>query len=242
MRCRVFWIVFDVEIAAQDTRDVPIEDRSIAVERDARDSARRVAADAGERQELVHSVRGFALKSRDDFFCGAMKIVRAGVIAGAFPGFQHSVEFCRGERADGGEAFEEALVVGDDGRDLRLLEERLRNPNAIRIVRVAAPGEIAFMPGVPREEGRGKCFCARFRGSRQNILPPLRNKPKGMTNKFTDLCGGFLQYCTGQRQKHIPKIGCSFPNLGFAYFVLLFLLLFYQWLQPQKLLFRRRLP
>ena len=56
-----------------------------------------------------------------------------------------------GEGVDRGEIFEEALVVGDDGCDLSLLQHGLGNPDSVRIVG-ATPGKVAAILIIPEEQ------------------------------------------------------------------------------------------
>ncbi len=60
-----------------------------------------------------------------------------------------------GKRGNGREAVHEALVVGDDGGHLCLLQHDFRDPYAVRGP-VVLPGQVMATVGrVPREERRG---------------------------------------------------------------------------------------
>ena len=96
----------------------------------------------------------------DDDLRAAMEIARARVVAEAAPGGEHLAEVGGGQRADVGEARGEALVVGEDGRHLRLLQHDLGEPDAVRVARVL-PGQrmaaVLLLPGDDALGERGVC-------------------------------------------------------------------------------------
>ena len=85
----------------------------------------------------------------------AVQVARARVVAEAGPQMQHVVDRRVGQRAYVGEALHEALVVRNDGRDLRLLQHDLRDPDAVGRA-VVLPGKIvAALARVPVQQRRG---------------------------------------------------------------------------------------
>ena len=119
------------------------------VECDAGNRAGSVAPDAGQRQQLLHALGNFSTEPRDDFLRGSMQVPRACIVPRAFPCFEHVVERRDGQSADGWKTREETPIIGDDCGDLGLLQQCLGNPNAVWVVRVAPPGEIALVFSVP---------------------------------------------------------------------------------------------
>jgi len=78
--------------------------------------------------------------------CGPVQVTRAGVVPEPRPQVQHLIEPGVGERADVREARHEALVVRDDGRDLRLLQHDLRDPHPVGAA-LELPGQVVA-PGL----------------------------------------------------------------------------------------------
>ena len=91
------------------------------------------------------------------FRAAAAQVPRPRVVAQARPEAQHVVEARLAQRAHVGEAGHEALVEGDDGLHLGLLEHDLAHPDGVGIAR-AAPGEIAGLPRVPGEQRFVKAY------------------------------------------------------------------------------------
>ncbi len=91
--------------------------------------------------------------SGDDRLRRAMQQMRAPVVAQPAPLLEHALDRRGGEARHVGKRRDETLVIGNDGRDLRLLQHDLGQPDAIRIARVL-PGQIvaagAPLPGDQR--------------------------------------------------------------------------------------------
>ena len=64
---------------------------------------------------------------------------------------EHRIFIGFGQSVERREAFQEPLVVGDDGFDAGLLEHHLGDPNRVRVARVT-PGKVATGFVVPAEE------------------------------------------------------------------------------------------
>ena len=80
----------------------------------------------------------------DDHLRAAVKIARAAVVAEPAPELHHAFE------RRGGKRLEEALVIGNDGAHLGLLQHHLGQPDPIGVT-VVLPGQImpaeALLPG-----------------------------------------------------------------------------------------------
>ena len=69
---------------------------------------------------------------------GTVQVAGAAVVAKPLPEEQHILLGSRGQVRHAGKRAHETLEVGDYGRDLRLLQHDLADPDAIRVA-VAAP-------------------------------------------------------------------------------------------------------
>ena len=139
----------------ENASDVAVEDSERSAVGDAENGGSGVAADAGESERGFLRSRKFTGVEADDFFCCAMEIARAGVIAEAGPGFEDGRFGSASESADGGKSGEETLVVGEDGGDAGLLEHDFRNPDAVGVAG-GAPGESALVGVEPGEKTAAK--------------------------------------------------------------------------------------
>jgi hypothetical protein len=137
---------------------------------DAEDGCGRVPADAGQGQRVLRRPRKPPLVFTDDLLSGAVQIARAAVVAEAGPGFEHCFFRHERERADGGESREEALVVGKDGGDTRLLEHYLGDPDAVGVGGFA-PGKGSLALGEPVEQAalKGAKPAAGWNGERLRL-------------------------------------------------------------------------
>ena len=135
--------------AGDHAEHVAVQHGEGQVERDAADRGGGVIADAGEGADGVIVPRKAA--GSGDLLRGAAQIAGARVVAEAAPQGQHVVFGGGGQGGNGGKAFEEALIVRDDGLRAGLLEHDLADPDGVRIARIA-PGQIAMAAGVPLEQ------------------------------------------------------------------------------------------
>jgi hypothetical protein len=76
----------------------------------------------------------FAPEVFSDEFPGCVKTARAGIIAKPLPSVEHIRFLCPRERGKIREAIEPTLIVGNNGRDLGLLEHEFRDQNRVRVV------------------------------------------------------------------------------------------------------------
>ena len=77
---------------------------------------------------------------------------RAPVVAEAAPALEQSLLARLGERLESWEPFQEAFVVGNDGRDTSLLQHDLRDPDAVGIAG-PAPGQVPLVTAIPAKKG-----------------------------------------------------------------------------------------
>lgn len=84
-----------------------------------------------------------------------MKHSDPAVVAKARPESERLGEGGGREGGKGRELFDPAVVIGNDGCDLGLLQHDLGDPYPVGIVRMP-PGEVAFVSGVPAEDLSGK--------------------------------------------------------------------------------------
>ena len=139
------------EGAAKDPRDIGIDELGPLLVRERRHGAGGVFADTWQlaqprgigRERLVR--RGASVR---DVTGEAVEVAGARVVAEALPCFADLTRPRAREVGEGREALEEAIVVAEDARDLRLLEHQLRDEDAIRVARLT-PGQIAAMRSVP---------------------------------------------------------------------------------------------
>ena len=139
---RLGQVAFEREHACQHALDVAVEDGHPLAEAEGGDRRGGRAADAGQRRRAAAlRARELAAMLGDIDLRAAMQVARPAVVAQAAPEREHLVLGRRGERADVGEAGDEAIEVAEHGRDLRLLQHHFREPDAIRLARLL-PGQV----------------------------------------------------------------------------------------------------
>ncbi len=122
-------------------------------EREARHRGRGVGAEAGQFRELLRT-GGEAASEPNDLARGLVQAVGAGVVAGPFPELQDLLALGRRERGKVRKPRDEPLVVRDRLLHPRLLEEHLRDPDAVGVP-VVPPRERSTVGPVPAEERAG---------------------------------------------------------------------------------------
>ncbi len=134
----------------QHAPHVAVQDGDPLAEAEGSDGGGSGAADAGQRRQLSRRVRKAAAEARHHLLRAAVQVARPAVVAQPAPQAEHLVLRRRGQRGDVREAGQEALVVAQHGRHLRLLQHDLRQPDAVRIAG-ALPGQVvapvAALPG-----------------------------------------------------------------------------------------------
>src|SRR3989441_2359323 len=143
---------FDAVAACEHALDVAVENRSAAAEGERRDRRGARAPDARNLLDLVYRIRESAAVLGDELSSGPMQVARAGIVAEAAPEPQHLVLVRRSERPHVGKAGQEALVVGNDRRHLRLLQHHFREPDAVRIPHVLPGKPFAPVTALPSDE------------------------------------------------------------------------------------------
>ena len=159
----------DGKEAGEDAHDVAIKDRGGLIEGDRGNGAGGVATDAGERGEGVSGSRENAGVEGDDLFGGGVKMFSPTVVAEAGPEGEDILKIGGGELGNGGEAFEEAVIVGNHRGDLGLLEHGFGEPDGVGIGGFP-PGHWAFVAVEPFKERRGEVFWARRGEGHGNIV------------------------------------------------------------------------
>jgi len=144
---------FDAEGAAQHPLDVAVEDRRLGAEANGGDGVGRGAADAGQLRDRFGAARKPAAVLAHHGLRAGVQVARAGVVAEPAP---QRHDFFRGRGGEAGEvrkACEEAPVVGNHRRHLRLLQHDLGEPDAVGIACAALllPGQVVpaglLLPG-----------------------------------------------------------------------------------------------
>src|SRR5947208_282596 len=143
---------FDAVAAREHALDVAVENRSAAAEGERRDRRGARAPDARNLLDLVYRIRESAAVLGDELSGGAMQVARAGVVAEAAPEPQHLVLVRASERPHVGKAGQEALVVGNDRRHLRLLQHHFREPDAVWVPHVLPGKPFAPVTALPDDE------------------------------------------------------------------------------------------
>ena len=145
----------DRRIEVEEPRENPVD---IAIDHGARSVVGRrtdgrggIVAHAAQGANLLQRDGEPSAEAFDDLPGGGMEIAGSAVIAESLPEFQHLVLGSGGERRDIGEPLREAEIVLRSLRHAGLLEDHLREPDAVGIAR-AAPRQVAPFAGVPVEE------------------------------------------------------------------------------------------
>ena len=132
-------VELDRERARDHAGDVAVDERRALAERDRRDRAGRVGADAGHRAQLARPRRE---RAGADRLRTGVEAAGARVVAEAGPRGEHVVERRRRERGHRGKPRHPALPVGDHRGHAGLLQHDLADPDRVRIAG-AAPRQVA---------------------------------------------------------------------------------------------------
>ena len=143
--------------AREHAAHVAVEDRAPLAARERGDRGRGRAPDARAGRRVRRSASGTAPPNRATTSRAArMQVASARVVAEPAPEREHVVHVGGGERGDRRKAREEALVVRQHRRDLRLLQHDLREPDAIGVAR-ALPGQaMAAVRPLPADDAGGE--------------------------------------------------------------------------------------
>ena len=144
-------VVGEGEQAGEDANDVAVEHGEGEAEGEGGDGGGGVGAEAGEGGELGGGGGEGSAVVADEELGGLVELAGAGVVAEAFPEFEHVLEGGGGEGGGVGEAGKKAQEVGDDGVHAGLLEHDFRDPDGVRPARLGAPGQVA---GACRKPGQ----------------------------------------------------------------------------------------
>ena len=143
-------------MAREHAPHVAVENRAPFAGGERRDRRRGRAPDAGQRDQGFEVARKFAAVRLHHLSRREVEIARAAVIAEPAPQREHVVDTGMGERAHIGKARDEALVIRNDDRDLRLLQHDLREPDAIRVARRLPWKVAAAVALLPAHHARGE--------------------------------------------------------------------------------------
>ena len=137
-----------VEEAGENPRDVCFDDRDRLVESKGRYRVGSVAANAGQIADQIRRFREATAVFSADGDSGGSQISGARIIAKTLPGVENVRFRGGGKSGDTREAAHPRVIVGQNRRDLGLLEHELGNQNRVWI-RGAAPWEIAAFFAIP---------------------------------------------------------------------------------------------
>jgi hypothetical protein len=172
---RVPHVPFLTGPAGRDPPPVRFERDHGATERDRRDGSGGVRADARKGLELGDGGRESPLPLPHDPAGRRVQVVGASVVASALPDLEHLTDRGPRERADRREGAHEPLEVRRGLRDAGLLEEDLRDPDAVRVP-VTTPRQRSPVETVPSEEGRSERGRERRRGRRSGTHGPRKGR------------------------------------------------------------------
>ena len=144
-------VVLHGEDAGEDALDVAVEDRVRLLVGDGEDGGRRVRPHALQVADGLHRLGHLSVVLVHDVLGGLMKVAGPGVEAEALPVLQYRVALGHRKGLDGGKGIQKAGVVVAHRVHTGLLEHDLRDPDAVRIVRLA-PGHCSFVVVVPVEQ------------------------------------------------------------------------------------------
>jgi len=158
---RVANVPFLAGPAGRDPEAVRLERDVGATERDRRDGSGDVRTDAGKALEFGRGGGEAASSISDEPTSRLVQVMGPAVVAGPFPDLEDAADAGARERVDGGERFHEPLEVRGGLGDAGLLQQDLRDPDAVRVP-VAPPWQRSTVEPIPpeqvgRQRGREGC-------------------------------------------------------------------------------------
>src|SRR5262249_46596395 len=127
---------------------------------------RHVLAEPGQRAERLRRARPPA--GARELTRRGVKVPRPGVVPETRPGREHVLLRGAREPLEVREPLEELLVTSEDGRDGRLLEHDLGDPDPIGVAR-SPPGETAPLPAKPRDQPVADAVATPGRGRQETV-------------------------------------------------------------------------
>ena len=173
------------ENAAQNARDVRVDERGPSLVGERRHSAGRVRADARQRAKRRGVGRELALRlapAVGDLDREAMEVARASVVAKTFPRLRDATGLGARDIGKGRELIEKLAVLRDDARDLRLLKHQLRHEHLVRAAR-PAPRQVARVSAIPGTKPATEVVAHRWI-DRQFALSRHRDQSIGVNTRF----------------------------------------------------------
>ena len=140
-------------VATEHTVDIAVDDGSRQSEGDAPDGRSGVVAHTFQLPDFIESIRKMA--EGDDLLGGVVQVAGATVVAQPLPLTEHLVLRGGSKVSDRRPATHEALPILPALLHLRLLEDDLREPDGVRVLR-PTPRQLPSVLTEPAEEGRGE--------------------------------------------------------------------------------------
>lgn len=186
-----------VERAPDDPGNIRIHRWCDPLIRKACHSARGVAADARQLDQLRRVGRDDAVPPGDHFTGQAVKIGGAAVVSQPFPGFPHHRRGRRGQMPNRRELLQEPGVEGLDPGHLGLLQHDLGHQDPIGVAS-APPRQVASMPPVPAGQHAAEAKVS-LGGSFCGHGGPRYGEPRYplSANRYPPVADRIAQACSG---------------------------------------------
>ena len=141
----------EVEEPREHPVNIAVDDGARGIVSRRTDGRGSVVAHAAQRAHVVRRHGKHPAETFDDLPGGGKQVAGAAVITQPLPEFQHLVLGSGGKRCDIGKTLRETKVVLHPLRHAGLLEDHLREPDAVGIARTA-PGQVTALAGIPVEQ------------------------------------------------------------------------------------------
>jgi len=138
-------------VPGQDPLHISVENGCVPAKGDGEDGSRCISADARKTEQVVECLRDPSSELIHDPLSGPVQVPCSGIVAETFPDLQDPGKVCPGQVPNRGKRFQEPVVIGDDRRNLGLLQHDLRDPDGIGVVG-PSPGKIPCGLLEPPEE------------------------------------------------------------------------------------------
>ena len=142
----------------QDPLNVTVHDGHWPVEGDAQHGGGDVITHTGQGSKQLRVVGNPPLKTGDHQAGGAVQVAGPGIVTESFPQFEDLLDVGGSQIGRCGKAVHEALVIGDRGGHLGLLQHDLRDPYGIGVGRLP-PGQAPAVAGIPGQQVGAYLLC-----------------------------------------------------------------------------------
>ncbi|MDP2761288.1 MAG: hypothetical protein Q8O64_12985 [Sideroxyarcus sp.] len=146
---------FDAAVTRQHPLDVAIQNGAIFVVSQCTDSRCGGAPYSRQLKNVRKLVRELPLMPRNNDLRGPVQIAPSGVVTETAPVREHLLLAGYGQRGNVWKGVDEALVVRNDGGDLRLLQHDLGQPDAISVLPLPRQ-VVSSMRTLPRNQARSE--------------------------------------------------------------------------------------